>query len=249
MTAGVSDESVSRMRQVAFHKVGGLAYSGENYGVYSDLARRMASVPKAPQEIVYEVTKDAGMIHQYCVLREEMFRRIWSLEHFSAERDAVDDNSDIMIARQGRQCIGGGRATYSTVQKRQRLPLESDDFTLANVLPELRLNACNYYEVTRVAVLPEFAKDNVVLELIGRILSRSIGERASYCFFISPMTMTRTHRRVVNRLGYTLTTRQDIEIPDREEYEGIRMHLSYVDLTAYLPLQSQPARALEMSGI
>ncbi len=219
----------------------------DDYVACSDLSRRMARIPKEQSKITYEFTHDEALLHQYCLLREEMFKKIWSLENFHASKDVVDDISEIIIARQGLQCVGGGRATFSTEQERQLLPLEADGFSLVEALPELMLDRCNYYEVTRIAVLSEFNKNNVPMELIGRLIKLSIEKECSYGFFISPLTMTRTHRRVINALGYNLTTRRDIELPDREEYEGIKMYLSCVDLTAYLPEQVR-AGALELEG-
>ena len=215
-----------------------------HYTSYSDLIRKLTKPLKPPVQIEYEITNDIGLIHQYCILREEMFKRIWNLKHFTAEKDKIDAISEIIVARQGLQCIGGGRATLTTLQKRQKLPLEqANNFSLAEALPELNLAACNYYEVTRIAVLPEFSKENVPSELIGRLILQSIVKGCQYGFFISPLAMTRTHRRVIHQLGYTLTTRRDIEIPDREEYEGIKMFLSYVDQTEYLTQQHEAAAA------
>ena len=215
-----------------------------HYTSYSDLIRKLTKPVKPQMQIEYDITDDIGLIHQYCILREEMFKRIWNLKHFTAEKDNIDEISDIIVARQGLQCIGGGRATFTTMQKRQKLPLEQlGDFSLAAALPELNLAACSYYEVTRIAVLPEFSKESVPSELIGRLILQSIAKGCQYGFFISPLAMTRTHRRVINQLGYTLTTRRDIEIPDREEYEGIKMFLSYVDQTEYVAKQDVAAAA------
>lgn len=206
----------------------------DDYSAYSDMVRKMTKLSERSSEVAYEFTTDVALLHQYCILREEMFKKVWDLEHFKAQKDAIDEISDIVVARKGNQCIGGGRVTFSTPHKRQKLPMESEHFSLVNALPDFSLSEHSYAEVTRIAVLSEFSKDNVIVELTNRVILRIIAEGCKYLFFISPMSMTRTHRRVVNQLGYVLTTDKSVIIPDREEYEGIQMFLSYIDLTPYI---------------
>jgi hypothetical protein len=206
----------------------------ENYSSYSDLVRKMSKISDAPKHVNYEFTEDAGLLHQYCILREEMFKKVWDLSHFKAQKDSIDDISTIMVARQGKHCVGGGRITFSTPHKRQKLPMESEQFTIEHALKSFKLEECSYAEVTRIAVLSEFSKDNVLVEMVGRIITKIIDEGCHYLFFISPMSMTRNHRRVVTQLDYHLVTDKSVVIPDREEYEGIQMFLSYIDLRPFL---------------
>lgn len=205
-----------------------------NYSSYSDLVRKMSNQSDTPKHINYEFTNDAALLHQYCILREEMFKKVWDLSHFKAQKDSIDDISTIIVARQGRHCIGGGRITFSTPEKRQKLPMESADYTVEQALKSFQLETCSYAEVTRIAVLSEFSKENVLVEMVGRIITKIIDEGCHYLFFISPMSMTRNHRRVVTQLDYKLVTDKSVVIPDREEYEGIQMFLSYIDLRPFL---------------
>ena len=225
--AKVKDQPVYKIDDVFFNSL-------EEMSAYSDLVRKMVRPHRKTQPVSFEFTRDEGLLQQYCILREEMFKKVWDLSHFKAQKDKIDDISHIIVAKQGLQCVGGGRITLSTPAARQKLPMEGSDFTLESGLHDLKLSECSYAEVTRIAVLSEYSKDNVITQLIDRIILKIISEQCKFLFFISPMTMTRTHRRVVNNLGYTLTTRKDVIIPDREEYEGIRMFLSYIDLTPYI---------------
>ena len=201
-------------------------HSLEDYTAYSALVRKITRPAKQPAPIAYEITKDIGLIHQYCILREEMFKKVWGLSHFKPGKDLFDDISDIAVAKMGLQCIGGGRVTFSTAQK---LPMESDNFILADAVPDLNLHEYNYCEVTRIAALPDFASDHILSQLIGTVLQKAIDEKCKYGFFISPLTMIRANRRAISHIGYKLNTRYDVQIPDREDYEGIKMYLSYID--------------------
>jgi hypothetical protein len=203
------------------------------YTSYSDLVRRMSRVSAAPRPIEYEFTTDPGYIHQYCILREEMFKKVWDLSHFSAQKDEIDDNSHILVARQGLHCVGGGRLTLTAPNHRRRLPMEGGDFNLLDAMPQFDLAGKSYAEITRIAVLSEYSKDNVIAELIDRLILKIMEEGGEYLFLISPASMTRNHRRVGATLGYSLITDYSVKIPEREEYEGIKMYLSYLDLKLY----------------
>lgn len=199
----------------------------------SPMARRMLRPARQPQKIGYEFTEDAGFLHQYYNLREEMFISVWGLTHFSGQKDQFDDTSEIMVARQGLQCIAGGRLTISTPNKPQPLPMERHGLILKDAFPELNLDKCSYGEFSRLAILPEFRGGEVFPEIARRFIKKAIASGVDYAFNMAPQPLARNYRQVVQLFGLTWDIRRDIDVPDQEEFEGIRMVVSVMDLTRF----------------
>lgn len=195
------------------------------------LARRFARPERRPGAVVYELTRDPGLLQQYYQLREEMFISVWGLKHFSGQKDAYDDNSEIMVARIGNHCIGGCRLTFSRPGDRHALPMEKEDFRLKDKLPEIAVNKASIVEISRMAILPEFQNSLVMLELSRQLLKCGADKHARYAFTLAPVPLARNYRKAAHLFGLKWQIRNDVAIPAREEYEGINMVLSMLDLS------------------
>lgn len=205
------------------------------------LTRKFNRPHKQPEAVVYEMTSDAGYLHQYYRLRQEMFIHVWGLEHFTGTKDSYDDVSDIMIARRGNHVLGGCRLTFHNAHASNRLPMEKDDFVLSGHLPELPLADATYVEISRMAILPEFQNSVVMLELSRQLLKRGAEMKANYAFTLAPVALARNYRKAASLFGLKWEIRNDIAVPDREEYEGIKMVLSMLDLTPVYRHKSKAA--------
>lgn len=194
------------------------------------LTRKFSRPQREPEHIVYEMTQDPGYLHQYFLLRKQMFIHIWGLEHFDGTKDEYDDQSDIMVARRGNHVIGGCRLTFHNAHASSRLPMEKDDFSLPVQLPALALGEVPYVEISRMAILPEFQNSVVLLELSRQLLKRGAELKARYAFTLAPVMLARNYRKAASLFGLKWEIKNDIKVPDREEYEGIKMVLSMLDL-------------------
>jgi len=196
------------------------------------LARKILASLKPAKEVVFEFTNDPGQLHQYYRLRDQLFISVWGLNHIPGAEEALDKASHIMVARQGLLCVGGGRLTISSAAHRQLMPMESEDFALGNVLPELDLAQSTYAELSRFAIMQDFRDDKIFPELLSRFIRRAIAEGVDYLFHAAPLSATKSYRQSVQALGFDCHTRRDLEIPDREEFDGVKMALSVMDLTS-----------------
>ena len=189
------------------------------------LARRMAKV-QAEQEIIYEFTNDIALLHQYYNLREDAFINVWKLNNYSGAEDDFDRKSLILVARQGKQVVGGCRLTLSTPSNPQTMPMEKEDFVLNKVLPELDLTKRTYCECSRLAILPDFRAGKVFPTLQAHFIRRALAEGSEYAFTMAPLPLARNYRQSANAFQLQWDIRRDVAIPDREEFEGIKMVLS-----------------------
>ncbi len=196
------------------------------------LERKFARGRKEPQAVVYEISRDPGYLHQYYRLREQMFITVWGLSKFSGKQDAYDDASEIIIARIGNHVVGGCRLTFSSPDDHMALPMEKDEIDLIKTLPDLPLKDIMYAEISRLAILPEYQNSFVMLELIRQMIKLGASRKARYAVTLSPLPLARNYRKATTLFGLKWDIRNDIEIPDREEYEGIKMVLSVLDLTS-----------------
>ncbi len=194
------------------------------------LTRKFSRPQRQPDAVNYELTTDAGYLHQYFRLREEMFIHVWGLENFTGQKDEYDDQSDIMVARIGNHVIGGCRLTFSTPEHRIHTPMEKNDFNLVDGLPELNLANEKYVEISRMAILPDYQNSVVMLELSRQLLKRGAEQKARYAFTLAPTKLARNYRKAASLFGLDWQILNNIEIPDREEYEGIKMVLSVLDM-------------------
>ncbi len=225
--AGVSGQSVGKVIPISRN-----SELSEEY-----LTRRFVRPAKEPAQVVYELTDDPGYLHQYYRLREQMFISVWGLKEFSGLKDEYDDESDIMVARVGNQVIGGCRLTFSTPNDRKHLPMEKQDFILEEQFPELPLYDLKFAEISRMAILPEYQNSIVMLELSRQLLKRGAEKKARFAFTLAPVPLARNYRKAAHLFGLNWKIRNDIAIPDREEYEGIKMVVSMLDLApVYRPI-------------
>jgi hypothetical protein len=184
-----------------------------------------------PSEISYQFSKDPGFLHQYFRLREAMFISAWGLKHFDGKADEYDAIAHILIASQENLCVGGARILVKQEMGDLLLPMESQDFVLDDLLPEFELHKHTYGEFSRLAITPEFRKPEVTRIFYQRLNAHAIECGMKYVFAVAPVSLARGYRRAYRAMRLKYDIRPDVVIPDREEYEGIEMCLSILDLT------------------
>jgi len=194
------------------------------------LTRKFGRLQRQPQPVIYELTGDPGLLHQYYQSRENMFIHVWGLQNFAGTKDEFDDHSDIMVARAGNHCIGGGRLTFTAPKDRKKLPMEKEGFRLTDALPQLHLGDESYVEISRMAILPEYQNSVVLLELSRHLLKCGVEKKARYVFTLAPAKLARNYHKAASLFGLEWQVLNDVKIPEREEDEAIKMVLSMLDL-------------------
>lgn len=209
----------------------------------SALARKALRSTQLQERVAYEFTRDPGLVHQYCSMRENMFISVWGLKHFSGTKDRFDDVSQIMVARRGLLVIGGGRLTIATPSRRVPMPMEGPDFQLESVFPHLGLARHCYGEFSRLAILPEYRAGEVFPELAKRFIRKAVAEGVDFAFNMAPLPLARSYRQTMQAFGLNWKICNDVAVPEREAFEGIRMAVSVMDLRALRPGLKSPQDA------
>ena len=224
-------ESLLREKTITAAMLAPLLQPGDFDAVSDErVVKRFTRMAREPQQLIYEFSRDPGYLHQYYRLREEMFIRIWGLENFNGAKDQYDDYSEIVIARIGNLVVGGARMTFSSASHPQKLPMEKDDFILREQAPELFVGNRPVVEISRLAILPEYQNSMVMLEICRDMLKLAVEQRAAYGVSVAPLALARNYRKVMFMFGLEWEIQRKIQLPEREEYEGIKMAFSVMNL-------------------
>jgi len=201
----------------------------------ASLVKRFGRSPSQLEPLVFEFTNDRGLLHQYYRLREVMYRKVFNTDKFVGTEDIHDKLSHILIARRGRLCVGGCRLTIREADEDFLLPMESADFKLRDVFPNLPLKKLRHGEISRFAIMDE---DDDRLEIMG-LLSQLIIEKCNsselgYAFLKSSLPMARNWRKIGQTLCGLKKMRicTEVKVPENPIHPEITWYLTEIPLAA-----------------
>jgi hypothetical protein len=200
------------------------------------------------EQIHYEMrfTRNQELIAQYKHLRKQLYSidprfvgfRIFNEIH---AEDYEDQDDQMLILYNGDQCYGGACLRISTPTKPVILDLENDilpaqgkdSFSLKDSCQEMELNHYSYAEFNRIVLHPALRKGVATKNIFQAVLNRCLEYRIRYMFGIGDKTRTRLYRQVYKGLGLDSHICDNVDIPLKEEYEGIKMYLLAADLKKF----------------
>jgi len=201
-----------------------------------------------PVDGCYEMrfTRDKELIAEYKQLRRRLYGidpRFVGFRIFNnnAAEDYEDTDDQMLILHDDSYVYGGACLRLSTPKHPVILDLEQDIlppsgkfyFSLGEHLPELELGKYAYAEFNRIVLHPSLRKGEATRKMFQAMLGRCIDYRVRYMFGIGDKVRTRLYRQVYNGMGLESHIRSDVDIPLREEYEGIKMYLLAGDMKRF----------------
>lgn len=199
-------------------------------------------------KISAEFTQEEALLQQYFAIREKVYVEAFNLTDFSTHYDDYDyqDYTHILVIRNGGRVIGGARLTIHHKGTSVKLPMEGEGFLLSDIFPQLMLEDKTYAEVTRLAIMPEFrGYRTIATNVLGLLFTKAVSRNADYMLSVAPAVQSRNNRRHFTQLGYKTETCHDIQIPNKEAYEGKKMYLSINNIKNIMPIMTQePAEEL-----
>jgi hypothetical protein len=209
-----------------------LGVQAERY--LAERAERTLKRKSQSKELVYEFTRDEGLLHQYYLLRSQMLQRALGVM-VEPIRDEYDDYSQILVVRKGRQVVAGARMVVCSPRTNRPLAIEVDGFRVRDALPHLNLENEKYCEFSRFVVLEEFQHGDIVAEMFKRLSSRFEAMGVRYGFSAAPSIMMRIHRKICSQQGYRYTKLPEVQLPERPEYESQKLTLVMFELPENSP--------------
>jgi len=201
----------------------------------NSLIRRFSRVPLSHGPIVYEFTNDRALLHQYYRLREIMYRKVFKTDKFMGEEDVHDKISHILIARRGKLCIGGCRLTIREADENFLLPMETPDFKLRSIFPNLPLRKLCHGEFSRFAIIDEDEdKMEIMLAMSRLMIEKCVNSELGFVFLKSNLLMAHNWRKIIhNHCGQkNVRICREIKVPEIPIHPEITWYITEVPLPA-----------------
>ncbi len=186
--------------------------------------------PSEENGFVYEFTTDKNLLNQYYEIREACYKKDWGLKVFSGVEDSHDRHGDILIVREGEKVVGGGRVVFRySNSPENRLPLETEDFLLHELLPEIGSERIMIGEIGRIAVSHEYRGGK--LSKIGLYLfAKAQSYACRYLTMVTPVRQALTYRKLGKRLGADIRIIENVPVAEHPYHNNIEMKLLVCDL-------------------
>ncbi len=167
----------------------------------SYLSRRFKRSMGDNSSVFYEMTHDVAQIHQYFLLLSNMFINLCSAFMPSIPRYEPDDRNVFVVARKGRQCLGGCRVTFREPEDRSLLPLEEEGELLSSLFRHLPVSSVRSAEVSNIAVFPDEAK-SLVGGLMQEVLAVLVERKVRFAFINAPLNDIRAYKETTEACGF-----------------------------------------------
>ena len=215
----------------------------------SSLIKKFAKIPAPPEPLIYELTDDRALLHQYYLLREQMYRKVFQTDKFVGEEDVHDKLSHILIARRGKLCIGGVRLTIREADEDFALPMENPDFKLRTIFPNLPLRDVRHGEISRFAVMEDTDHHEVLYGLCKLLYDMILMNKAHYVFAKSTLALARNWRMIAKGLGVKDSKIcMDIDVPENPIHPEIKWYMTLLDFASFYAPNESLAKAAEPSA-
>ena len=213
------------------------------------------SALNAKDGIEYQMrfTKNADLIAQYKLLRKELYpsdRRMKGFRYFThiGAEEYEDPDHQMLMLYNGHRCYGGACLRISTPQNPIVLDLENDIlpeknkyyFSLRDRFPEMELTKYSYAEFNRIVLHPSLRTGEATRRIFQAVLERCVDYKVRYLFGIGDKVRIRLYRQIYTNAGMECKIRDDVDIPLRNEYEGMKMQLLWGDMKRFHAVESDP---------
>jgi hypothetical protein len=191
------------------------------------LLNRFTKDRRNNEEVVYEFTKDPALLHQYFAIREYVYKNVqkeMNFEDFSEEESFYDETGMILIARKGKECIGGVRLNYRTPENPIPLSEEDEGFVFSDVYPLNPLQD-SYAEISRMVMMPGHDTYEHTKTFTRMLHEKCIELKIEYVFVLSTIVNARNFRKMARGHGYDCTLFSDIKIPHRKIFRDTKFYL------------------------
>jgi hypothetical protein len=179
-----------------------------------------------------DLAREAEPLRQYYALRETVYTATWGLADFDGQEDAFDRAGHIFIASIDRKVIGGVRLNIRRHGERDKLPLEQEGLDLDRILSGHDLDGMIGGEISRFALHPSYWGGECSVALLRSLSSFGLEQGLDYALCVSPLAQARNYHRMARQLSSVREYRilGDAGVPDKSDYQGIRMVLSMLRL-------------------
>lgn len=187
------------------------------------LALRFGKKSKEKQNLVFEFTREPDLIHQYFRIYQSECRMI---PEFLKDEEEYNRKSHILVVRDGNMVIGGARLFIKSPRLQKKFLLELAGFDLNSHFPELDAKQMRYAELSRLVLLPDYRKMNILKEVLFHIGRKCVAMDLDVFFAAAPVANVRFYKLICNGFGYNeATIHYNIDIPPDPGFEEVKDYL------------------------
>ena len=162
--------------------------------------------------ISIELCSDPELLQDYFRLRERCYRQDLQLSDFSGDREVADQFGQILLAHDGRQCVGGARIVPAS--------------TMAWGLPRSEILLGKSCAWERAILDPGARSLALAREFCAKLVSESYKMGYKQALVLSSLRNARYYRRCHNALGVDFRIARALPVPQRGPFRDLEHYLS-----------------------
>jgi N-acyl-L-homoserine lactone synthetase len=174
----------------------------------------------------FKLSRDPQLLQQYYQLRQQSFRQELGIPDFDGSEDEQDRESQILLAIQDGQVIGGVRISPNVPAQKQLQELD------------LKLNSCCMWE--RFVVDPAVRTIQFIREFIAHLIEFSRHSGFQQALVLSSLRNARFYRQCHSALGIGFKIHRNVPNFAQGAFAGLEHYLSVSNLqdgmTANMPV-------------
>ncbi|MGE0753837.1 MAG: hypothetical protein AB7L92_01610 [Alphaproteobacteria bacterium] len=178
-------------------------------------------------DVTYEVSEDAGLLHQYALLCDSMF--------IAGQGTPVAANNnvqgEIVVGRRNNHCVAGAQLTFREPGEDKKLPMEREGCDISVLFPQLPLNSVRIVEVSGLSVLPDLHEQQVTREICRELLQHAVAKKAGYMVALVSTPQARSLNQTAKEFGLEWDALVHMPLAETSVYEGARRVLCWLDMT------------------
>lgn len=211
------------------------------------LALRYGRPGKAPEELIFEFTRDPALLYQYNLIYEKEFKAVHNAHNYRQVVDEHDRHAHFLIIRIGNLCVGGARMSTKSPRQPQALPIEFNDFKIENHFPQLKKKEMTYGQVGRICLLPDFRGGDITRRMFWHIHRKAVALGWSNIYATAAAFNARMIRKHCLAIGLKETKiHTEIELPPYPMCEEIKMYFLSIGINkAIIASANEPVTDLK----
>ncbi len=187
-----------------------------------------------PDGFIYEDTKDPEHLKQFLELRKKIFGADKVTAKSLKQNEGWDYGLDthVLIARNENKVIAGAIIVINNCQTDTFFSFECENFQLHKQFPEYELHKNTYASFQHFIVHEDYRTNICSQNLFRCLYNMCISNNIKLLFGIASNSRARRNRIALHKLNIDLDLKilNDIQLPERDSWNGFRRYLIVADL-------------------
>ena len=177
-------------------------------------------------QVIYEVSRDPELLQQYYAIRQQCYRDELNLNGFDGSESEEDRRGHILIARSGRQCLGGIRISPLANEREQLMLADDHLLTLPSLMPQMGFRQGRHCVWERLALAPSFRSIKNNQDFCEHLIKASVMLDYDFAFTLSSLRNARFYKRCHSYVGIDYQIMRDVPVEADGAFSKLEHFLS-----------------------